>query len=288
MTNSQPPVALRRELEVATALCQEAGVLALGYHGTDLDVEQKPGNEPVTVADREASAVIVAGLRDAFPADVVVSEEEAMPAGSVAGRRVWFVDPIDGTRGFIEGAPDFAVMVGLVVDGRPCLGVIYEPLPDRMLRGVLGQGAAMRTGDHWSPLQCSKLTIVAEARLLASRSHRSKKLEVVKQRLGIAHERNVGSVGVKIGFIARGEGDLYIHPSRGCKAWDTCAPQALLEAAGGRLTDLQGRPLHYDDADQRHNRGLIASNGVLHDAVVAGIQPIINELIPKEPTSTGQ
>src|SRR5215470_2177464 len=109
-----------RELTVAEDLARRAGRLILGYFGTGLSVEKKTGDEPVTRADREASELIVAGLRAGFPDDIVVSEEAPDdPQRLGGGRRVWFVDPLDGTRDFIRGRHGFAVMIGLCDGARP-------------------------------------------------------------------------------------------------------------------------------------------------------------------------
>src|SRR5581483_6387117 len=102
----------------------------------------------------------------------------------------------------------------------------------------------------------------------ASKSHRDEKIDQVRAALGITDELNVGSVGLKLGLIARGERDLYVNPSGHSKLWDVCAPEAILVEAGGRLTDAHGSPIDYRGKDVRCLDGLIASNGQLHDTVV--------------------
>jgi 3'(2'), 5'-bisphosphate nucleotidase len=238
----------------------------------------KPGNEPVTIADREASAIVVAALQGAFPADVVISEEAADdPRRNDPGARVWYVDPIDGTKDFIRGAAGFAVMIGLCVDARPTLGVVYQPVGDRLFWAQIGHGAWSIDADGERPLTCSTVANLDEVRLVASKSHRTGQIDQVKDALGIVDEMNIGSVGLKIGLIALGVRDLYVNPSSQSKAWDTCAPEAILTAAGGRISDLWGKPLRYDVPDLRNSRGLIASNGVIHDAVLAKLAPIFPE-----------
>ncbi len=269
---------MKRELDVARRAARDAGAVALRYHGSGVQVEMKPGNEPVTVADREASEIVVAALRAAFPDDVVISEEAPDDSRrSDPAARVWYVDPIDGTKDFIRGAAGFAVMIGLCERARPALGVVYQPIGDRMFWGQVGRAAWVADAGGERLLACSKVDSLEEIRLVASKSHRTGKIDQVKNALGIVDEMNIGSVGLKIGLIALGDRDLYVNPSSQSKAWDTCAPEAILVAAGGRITDLYGKPLHYDVPDLRNSRGLIASNGVVHEAVLAKLAPIFPE-----------
>jgi len=264
-----------RELAVAEELARRAGALILGYFDTGLTVETKLGNEPVTRADREASELIVTGLTAAFPTDIIISEEAPDDARRIdTGRRVWFVDPLDGTRDFIRGRHGFAVMIGLCEGGRPVAGVVYQPHGDRLYRAAPESGTVLVDDRGTRALHCSDVTDVEKIRLVASRSHRTPEIDRVKAALGIDDEMNIGSVGLKLGLIALGERDLYVNPSSKSSAWDTCAPEALLVHAGGRLTDLAGKPLRYDSGELKNLKGLLASNGRVHDAVVEKIRPL--------------
>jgi len=129
-----------------------------------------------------------------------------------------------------------------------------------------------------APLRVSSVTAAADIRLVSSRSHRSPDIDRVKQQLGIADEVNVGSVGVKLCLIAAGVRDLYVNPAAKTKAWDTCAPEAILVPAGGRLSDLFGTPINYT-RELAHRRGLVASNGHVHDEVVAKLS-VRERLLP--------
>jgi 3'(2'), 5'-bisphosphate nucleotidase len=266
--------ALAAELAVARDVAREAGVLSLRYHDTGIEVERKAGDEPVTRADREASELIVARLSREFPGDIVISEEGADDRRRLdPSARVWYVDPIDGTRDFIRGAAGFATMIGLAIGGNPRLGVVYQPIGERSFWSV-GDRAWVSDAAGERPLRCAPTADLAEIRLVASKSHRTAKIDDVKNALGIADELNIGSVGLKVALIALGDRDLYVNPSSQSKAWDTCAPEAILAGAGGRLTDLWGDPLRYDDPDMRNRRGLLASNGILHQAVLDRLAPL--------------
>ncbi len=266
---------MERELRVGEGLAREAGALILRYFGTDIPVDNKPGNEPVTRADREASELIVRGLRAEFPDDVIISEEAADDLRRLeAGARVWFVDPLDGTRDFIRGRKGFSVMIGLCIAGRPVLGVVFQPHGDRLYSAAPDTGTWVEDAEGRRRLRCSTIADPAKLRLVASRSHRTPEIDAVKKALGIDDEMNIGSVGLKLGLIALGERDLYVNPSSKSSAWDTCAPEALLTHAGGKITDLSGTPLTYSARELRNERGLLASNGAAHDAILAKLRPL--------------
>jgi 3'(2'), 5'-bisphosphate nucleotidase len=268
------PAAYSRELEVALALARDAGTLVVAIRAAGFDVDYKLGEEPVTRADREASAAVVLGLTSAFPDDVVISEELEVDPARTTADRVWYVDPIDGTRDFIRGDDGFAVMIGLCVAGVPTVGVVYQPTRSRTYHCVAGQPAFVVEPDAGGALVTTQLAVSAVtdpalARLAASASHRSDDIDRVKSQLGIRDELNVGSVGLKLCLIAAGSRDLYVNPAAKTKAWDTCAPEVILNAAGGALSDLYGTPIDYRCEDLRHHHGLVGTNGHLHPAVVA-------------------
>lgn len=273
--NALSQSALSREIDVAERLAREAGTLVMRYHGNKLEVERKEGNEPVTIADREASDLIVSGLQTAFPDDVIISEENADDLRRLEARRVWYIDPIDGTKDFIRGEDGFCVMIGLCVDHRPAVGVVHQPLHDRLFAAAPGTGTWLIAPDQ-APraVQVSDVAALTEVRLVASKSHRSGAIDQVKSALGVANELNIGSVGLKMALIALGERDLYVNPSSKTSAWDTCAPEALLVEAGGCVSDLKGAPLSYDSREIHNSGGLVASNGKVHDAAIARLGPL--------------
>jgi 3'(2'), 5'-bisphosphate nucleotidase len=170
-------------------------------------------------------------------------------------------------------------MVGLAVDHRPAVGVVYQPVSRRLFLAATGAGSWLWAPDGAPlPIRCSAVDDLTQARLVASKSHRSSALDQVKSALGIANELNVGSVGLKLALIAVGERDLYVNPSSKTSSWDTCAPEVILREAGGTLSDLHGQPLSYAERDWAHRRGLVASNGRLHAAAcakLAGLFPTL-------------
>lgn len=273
---------LGAELACAVALAHQAGREVLALRGGELGVQMKAGNEPVTVADQRASELVLAGLAARFPDNPVISEEHEPPPGALGSRgRLWLVNPIDGTKDYIRGDEGFSVMIGLVRGGRPVLGVVYQPAVDCTFFASPDGGAHVLTAGGVRPLAVSGVASAGAARLVVSASHRSDDIDRVKSTLGIGNELNIGSIGIKLSLIALGERDLYVNPWPKTKVWDTCGPQAILERAGGRLTDVFGAPLDYGEL--RQPRGLVASNGHIHDEVIAKLAPLFAHLRPAAP-----
>ncbi|PYS48112.1 MAG: 3'(2'),5'-bisphosphate nucleotidase CysQ, partial [Acidobacteria bacterium] len=177
-------------------------------------VDADEHSEPVTQADRIANELIVNGLRREFPDDGILAEESVDTERRLRKRRVWMVDPMDGTNGFIARDGDFAVQIGLAVDGRSVLGVVYQPLPDLLYRAIEGAGTWIeRSGFEPELARASNHMELAKMRLAASRNHRSPRMDVVMRSLGIEEEVRRGSVGIKVGLIIEQQCDLYIHLS---------------------------------------------------------------------------
>lgn len=275
-----------RELEVAVQLARAAGATILAQYEKPLRIEQKNLDddvEPVTQADRIANEFIVNGLKKEFPSDGILAEESVDTERRLSKVRVWMVDPIDGTNGFIDGNGDFAVQIGLVEDGEPVVSVVYVPLSHTLYRAVIGNGAWIeRPQRETERAAVSDRQTFATMRLAASRSHRSPRMNKVVQRFGFREEVQRGSVGIKIGLLVEQECDVYIHLSARTKQWDTCAPQLILTEAGGRLTDLFGRPLNYNVPDVNNRNGLVASNGAAHEAIIETLAPLLVEFGRKQ------
>ena len=270
------------ELEVALRLAREAGAAILGYYDSPLHIERKVDaeeyTEPVTQADKAANELIVNALSREFPDDGILAEESVDTERRLSKRRVWMVDPLDGTSGFIARDGDFAVQIGLAVDGRAVVGVVYQPLPDILYRAVEGGGAWVeRKGFETERARVSAHKELAQMRLAASRNHRSPRMDRVMRALGIEEEVQRGSVGIKVGLIIEQQCDLYVHLSPRTKQWDTCAPEIILTEAGGRFTDLFGVPYIYNDPEIQNRNGLIASNGAAHERIVENLAPLLQE-----------
>lgn len=275
---------LEKELETAVALARIAGARILEFYALEIVAEEKLGAdnliEPVTIADRTASRIIVEGLSEAFPDDAILSEEETDDAANrLAGKRIWMIDPIDGTWGFIKKDGDFGVQIGLTANGAVILGVVFLPVHNQLFFAVKNQGTFLIANDHQAKrLRVSEKTDFAEMILASSRNHRSPRMHRIIEEFNFRKEIQRGSVGLKVGLIAERICDLYIHLSPRTKFWDTCAPQIILEEAGGRMTDVFGSPLRYDLRDVQNHNGVLASCGAAaHERAVSNLKPLLNE-----------
>ena len=270
------------ELRIACELARAAGAAILEHYEGPLHIKQKQNYdddiEPVTQADMIANDLIVTRLKRDFPNDGILAEESVDTKRRLEKSRVWMVDPLDGTNGFIDGNGDFAVQIGLAEEGQCVLGVVYQPLPGVLYRAVRGNGTWIER-PQFDPMRAnvSAHRAISEMRLAASRSHRSPRMNRVVTQLGFQEEVQRGSVGIKIGLLIEQQCDVYIHLSPRTKQWDTCAPEVILTEAGGRMTDLFGYPLNYNVPDVQNRNGLVASNGVSHDQIIETLAPLLNE-----------
>jgi 3'(2'), 5'-bisphosphate nucleotidase len=272
-----------KDLEAVLVIAREAAEIVRAVYRTPFAVEMKGPNDPVTRADREANDLICARLAERFPGVAIVAEESAPQTAAEArdlvhNDRVFFVDPLDGTREFADRNPEFAVMIGLAIGGRAALGVVVMPESGDALCGRAHGGApsAFVEGPDGArrPLRVSDVATFSKATMMVSRSHRPRLVEPLTSRLGVHHIVPCGSVGVKVARVATGAAELYVHGGTGVKLWDTCGPEAILVAAGGRFSDLDGEPIDYAYGGLQLENGLVATNAALHDAVIEAVSAL--------------
>lgn len=267
-----------RELTVAVELARKAGAAIMEVYATEFSVAYKGKNDPVTEADKRGNDLIVHGLEQAFSDDIMVAEESEKPDDTQTGNRVWYVDPVDGTKEFIAKNGEFSVMIGLAVNGQAKLGVVYRPDEDRLYAGIVDQEAWMETNGERTRLAVTSPEPSASITLTVSRSHRNPLLEKIGQDIGVGKEIPSGSVGLKIGLIARGLADVYMEPGPYTKLWDACGPEAILRAAGGQFTNILGEQLYYGLTQLKNTHGLVATNGAYHQKVIEALEPVAKEL----------
>ena len=249
-----------RELAVAVDAARAAGAVVRGWYDRAYSVRQKANDSPVTEADLEANQCILEHVSAAFPDDGWLSEETADAPPRLTKRRVWVVDPLDGTKEFVKGIPEFCVCIGLVEDTVPVVGVSYNPASEELFAAAQGLGLTL----NGLPARVSAQHDLQGARFLASRSEaaRGEWEEFLDLQVDLT-----GSVAYKLALIAAGRGDatFSLTPKN---EWDICAGTVLIAAGGGRITDRYGQPLRFNQPDTRLP-GLIASNGALYPQIVA-------------------
>lgn len=274
---------LEKELATAIRLARTAGDRIIKYYEEGFEAEVKIGSddfpEPVTIADREASSIIVEGIAEEFPDDGILSEEEIDDIDRrISKRRVWIIDPIDGTAGFVNHDGDFAVQIGLAEDGIAILGVVLMPFHGILTYASQGSGSFSQNGtDEPKKSAVSDIMDFSSLGIAVSRNHPSSRMQQIVKHFGFKYSVRRGSVGLKVSLIASQAADVYIHPSPRTKLWDTCAPQIILEEAGGRMTDLFGLPLTNNRRDVNNRNGIVASNGVSHEAIIEHLKPLLND-----------
>ncbi len=237
-------------LEEVVVLATEAGRRILDVYERQFDVSQKDDGSPLTDADRAAHEVIIERLAALTPAIPVLSEESAKIEYSERSgwQRFWLVDPLDGTKEFVNRNGEFTVNIALIDDGAPVLGVVYVPVTGVSYLAVRGQGAWKETGGcDRQPIRVRRYR-GGRATVVASRSHRGdavdRFLDNLKAREGEYDTESLGS-SLKLCRVAEGAADVY--PRLGpTSEWDTAAAQCVVESAGGHVTDLDGQPLRYN------------------------------------------
>lgn len=257
VTPPRPPAGTRQPLlDDLTRIALAAGDCIMEIYARDFDVAHKDDNSPVTEADDAAEAIILAGLAAAAPGVPVISEEAAA-AGDVPAfdTRFFLVDPLDGTREFIKRNGEFTVNIALIEHGVPVAGVVYAPAIDRLYRGAAGEGAQeievsppQATGGADARLVRTRTISTRPAPAdglvaIASRSHRDAKTDEFLTHYNV---RDIVAAGSSLKFcvVARGDADIYPRHGRTME-WDTAAGHAVLAAAGGTVTRLDGAPLTY-------------------------------------------
>lgn len=258
-----------RELALAVGLAGEAAAAIRRLFGSGpIAATEKADHSPVTAADLAANEIIVRGLRSALPDDAILTEEAVDDGRRLSAERVWLVDPLDGTRDFVERSPEFAVHLALVVQGTPVVGVVALPMLGQLAAAVRGAGAVIVEAGVTRRLAVAPDRDIGTLRTGVSRFAMHPPLERFLEQTGLGHHAVRCGASVKHIRLAEGMLDLCLTlHGRECE-WDSAAPGLIVTEAGGRVTDADGAPLRYNQKDVRHLRGLILSTGQHHAALV--------------------
>ena len=282
-----------KDLEQILAIARDVGwgasyLLRSYYNGEindgNLEIQNKKDG-PVTAADVAVNNYILNRLQtDLGNQDFAYISEETynlQQAGQSSQPWVWIIDPLDGTRDFIEKTGEYAIHIALVNEGRPVLAVVAWPEAEKLYYAKLGSGTFVETRDgKVTPLRVSERNVIEDLTLVASRTHRDQRFNHLLQQLPCRNQHYVGSVGCKIATIVEQQADIYISLSgkSAPKDWDLAAPELILTEAGGQFTRADGTPLKYNTGDVNQWGALIASNGHCHADLCAKVERTLAEV----------
>lgn len=264
------------ELKEIATLVKKAGEKVLEIYQRKFKVYEKEDKSPITEADLASEKIILSGLKKYDYG--ILSEERQDHLSRVGKERVWIIDPLDGTRDFLQKTGEFSIMVGLVDKGEPFLGVVYKPVDDKMYFAEKGKGAYLKeTSKPLKKLKVSGTSCLSDANFVFSRSHLGDLEKKFIQNCKIRRVTYMGSIGIKLGLIAEEKVDIYFTMSTKTCQWDICAPEIILKEAGGKVTDIEGKHFVYNRRQVRNLDGIVASNGKIHTSIIENVSHIRKE-----------
>lgn len=243
-------------------IAEQTGQLLMGVFKGQLSTSYKNSDQfdPVTSADTAADDLIRKLLTEKFPGDLILSEENSdIPTDY--SKRIWMVDPLDGTKDFIKGKDSFGIHIGLLEKGEIVFGLVFAPAQNRMFYAEKNKGSYEKKGDIFTRIHVNNTDSISDARLITrSPGPDMRPLDSAVELL-LAKER-IHDSGIKVCRIACGEVEAHLNTNYRASKWDTLAPQIILEEAGGIMTDIDGKPLNYEQSEQRWERSYIAANNI--------------------------
>ena len=254
------------------ALARKAGEAILEVYASDFDVQSKDDESPLTQADLASHRQIIAGLSQLTPELPVISEESGLPPFDERRKwpTYWLIDPLDGTKEFVNRNGEFTVNIALIADGTPVFGVVHVPVQDKTYVGCEGRGAELQSSGEQPRTIRVAASSAQPVRVVGSRSHRGSSLDAFIERLGDCDLVPMGS-SLKFCVVAEGAADVY--PRLGpTSEWDTAAAQAVVEQAGGSVVTLDGKPMKYNQKEDILNPHFLVIGATDHDwlALLAG------------------
>ncbi len=253
------------ELDIAIRAANEAGKAILEIYQGDFEAFQKNDDSPITEADLKSNEIIKGFLQQTEHA--VLSEEDKDDQVRLSKETIWIVDPLDGTSDFIDKTGEFTVMIALIKNKKPVLGVIAWPTEETFFVAQKGSGAFRYSNNEWTKMSVTKIAELSQCRTVGSRHHLSDKEKSFIRELGMEDFTSIGS-SLKVGKISSGEAEAYITTTNKMKEWDSAASYCIISEAGGKMTDMLGNDITYNNKDVYHQNGILATNGLIHEKIV--------------------
>lgn len=253
------------ELDIAIKAANEAGRAILEIYQGDYETSTKNDDSPITDADLKSNEIIKKILSQTE--HQILSEEDKDDLSRLSKETIWIVDPLDGTSDFIDKTGEFTVMISLIKNKKPILGVIGWPTEKTLFVAQKGSGAFRFSNEEWSKISVTKVSEIPKCRTVGSRHHLSDREKLFIKKLGIEDFTSIGS-SLKVGKISSGEAEAYITTTNKMKEWDSAASYCIISEAGGKMTDMSGNDLTYNNEDVYHQNGILVTNGLVHNKIV--------------------
>ena len=253
------------ELDIAIKAAKEAGDVILEVYQKDFETVKKNDDSPVTEGDLKSNEIIKKNLSQTD--HVILSEEDNDDKSRLSKDMIWIVDPLDGTSDFIDKTGEFTVMIALIQNKKPILGVIAWPTEKTLFVAQKNCGAFRYSDNKWDKISVTKINELPKCRTVGSRHHLSEKEKEFIKKIGIEDFTSIGS-SLKVGKISSGQAEAYITTTNKMKEWDTAASYCIISEAGGKMTDMLGNELTYNNKNVYHQNGILVTNGLIHDKIV--------------------
>jgi len=253
------------ETRLAVEAVIEAGKAVMEIYKRDFSSTLKEDNSPTTEADIKSNEIIQQIISDSK--HPILSEESIDNKERLKCRKIWIVDPLDGTSDFVNRTDEFTIMIALVEDNKPILGVVYWPVNNILFLAQKGEGAYKFAKDEWLKLEINDVSELERCRCVGSRYHLSDNERDFLTKLRISKFAQRGS-SLKVMDICSGKAELYFTTTNKIKQWDTCASYCLIKEAGGKMTDMFGDDLKYNTFTTSHQNGILVTNSVIHNKIV--------------------
>ncbi|MFB5602956.1 MAG: 3'(2'),5'-bisphosphate nucleotidase CysQ [Candidatus Nitrosomaritimum aestuariumsis] len=253
------------EMDIALQAVKEAGSAILEIYGEKYQTSTKNDNSPITEADVKSNEIIKSILSKT--SYQILSEEDKDDKSRLSKDTIWIVDPLDGTSDFIDKTGEFTVMIALVKDQKPILGVIGWPTEETIFAAQKDNGAFRYSEGQWEKISVTEISELSKCRAVGSRHHLSDREKMFIEKLGIENFTSIGS-SLKVGKISSGEAEAYITTTNKMKEWDSAASHCIINEAGGKMTDMLGNEITYNNEIVNHQNGILVTNGLIHNKIL--------------------
>lgn len=262
------------ETKVALEAAIKAGEAVLEIYNRDFSSELKKDKEPLTEADIKSNEILIDALSET--GHHILSEEEKDDEKRLDEDKIWIIDPLDGTNDFINKTGEFSIMIALVEEHKPILGIIYQPTTGVIYVAQKGCGAYKNDGNGWSKIGVSSVFELKKCRAVGSRHHLAQNEKDFLGTLKISDFRQKGSC-LKVTEISQGNAELYFTTTDKIKQWDTCASYCIIKESGGNMTDMFGNELKYNTKVVNHENGILVTNGKIHEKIIEKYEGFIKK-----------